>query len=114
MEDIPFAIGIAASFRVDNVAARLTGEIFQVLCPESPRKLKSRCEGGVLKRAKVPVAGLSNIRSRGVQEHLRVMVQQERRNPSQHKKAPQHNPNLKTRQPELMAWRKTHWSRPSW
>lgn len=49
----PFAIGIAACLRVNDVTARLAGEVFQVLCPENPRKLKSRIEGGVLK-AEIP------------------------------------------------------------
>lgn len=43
-EDEPFAVGVAARFRVDDIAARLTREIFEVLCPENPRKLKSRFE----------------------------------------------------------------------
>lgn len=43
----PFAVGVATGLRVDDITARLTGEIFQVLRPENPRKLKSRFEHGV-------------------------------------------------------------------
>lgn len=34
-EDLPFAITVTASFGIDDVKAGLTGEIFQILNPES-------------------------------------------------------------------------------